>query len=245
MATLLEARLSGRVATTQWSQVLAARDGSDTESSQALEQLCQTYWQPLYAYIRHQGSDPEEARDLTQGYFVELLEKDLLGDVDPDKGRFRSFLLASLRNYLSHRRDHARALKRGGGAVTMSLDAAAGERGYELRAAPEMTPEAVFEYRWAMTVMDRAVDRLRREAEASSKREQFEQLGRYLTSEGAAVSYKEVAAQMGVTESAVKNAVLRLRKRLGQCLRLEIAETVAIPEEVDDEVRHLLSIVRP
>ena len=141
--------MSGRVATTQWSQVLAARDGSDTEARAALESLCQTYWQPLYAYIRHQGSDPDEARDLTQGYFTELIEKDFLAGIDPEKGRFRSFLLASLRNFLSHQRDRAHALKRGGGAVTLSLDTSLGERGYDITASNEMTPEALYEYRRA------------------------------------------------------------------------------------------------
>jgi len=122
--------MCAKVATTQWSQVLAARDGSDTQARAALESPCQTYWQPLYAYIRHQGSDPDEARDLTQGYFAEFLEKDFLADVNPDKGRFRSFLLASLRNFLSHERERSRALKRGGGALTLSFDTQAGETRY-------------------------------------------------------------------------------------------------------------------
>jgi RNA polymerase sigma factor (sigma-70 family) len=238
------ASMSGRIATTQWSQVLAARDGSDTEARAALESLCQTYWQPLYAYIRHQGNDPETARDLTQGYFAELLDKDFLADVDPDKGRFRSFLLASLRHYLSHQRDHDRALKRGGGTLTLSLDTSVGERGYAVRAAPEMSPEAVFEYRWAMTVMERAMDKLRRDAEGAGRRDQFERLLPYLTGGRTTVPYREVAAEMQLTESAIKSAVQRLRKKLGQCLRQEIAETVANPEDVDEEVRHLLSIVR-
>ena len=148
--------MGARVATTQWSQVLAARDGSDTEARAALESLCQTYWQPLYAYIRHQGASPDEARDLTQGFFTELLEKDLLAGVNPDKGRFRSFLLASLRHFLSHERDRSQALKRGGGTTTLSLDVEAGEAGYALRPVEAMTPVDVFERRWAMMVLDRA-----------------------------------------------------------------------------------------
>jgi RNA polymerase sigma factor (sigma-70 family) len=237
--------MSAEIATTQWSQVLAARDGSDTEARRALESLCQTYWQPLYAYIRHQGSDPDEARDATQGFFAELLEKDVLADVDPSKGRFRSFLLATLRHFLSHQRERERALKRGGGTVTLSLDTAAGERGYLIPATREMTPEEVFEYRWAMTVLDRAVGRLRREAEQSDALEQFEYLKRYLTSEGSDTPYREAAATLQMSESAIRSAVIRLRKRLGETLRSEIAETVANPGEVDDEVRHLLSVVRP
>lgn len=236
--------MTSPIATTQWSQVLAARDGSDTEARGALESLCQTYWQPLYAYVRHQGSSPDEANDLTQGFFAELLEKRLLADVDPAKGRFRSFLLASLRHYLSHRRDHDRALKRGGGTITLSLDTAAAERSYALRAVEEMTPADVFEYRWAMTVLDRAIARLRRESDSGGP-ELFEALQKYLTSEGGKVPYRDTAALLGMSESAVKSAVRRLRQRLGRCLRAEILETVANPDEVDDEVRHLLAIVRP
>ena len=143
--------MCARVTTTQWSQVLAVRDGSESQARRALESLCQTYWQPLYAYIRHQGYEPDEARDLTQGFFTELLEKDLLAEVDPEKGRFRAFLLASLRHYLSHERDRERALKRGGGATTLSFDVEAGEGGYALRPVEAMTPVDVFERRWAMT----------------------------------------------------------------------------------------------
>jgi RNA polymerase sigma-70 factor (ECF subfamily) len=237
--------MSGKVATTQWSQVLTARDGSDTEARAALESLCQTYWQPLYAYIRHQGSSPDEARDLTQGFFAEFLEKDFLADVDPDKGRFRSFLLASLRNFLSHERDRERALKRGGGTMTLSLDVEAGEAGYALRPVEATTPIDVFERRWAMTVLDRAMGRLQQEVDSSESDISFEQLKPYLTSSEPQVPYRETAEAMGVSEGAVATAVHRLRKRYGQCLRAEIAETVVDPSQVDAELRHLLSELRP
>lgn len=236
--------MGANVVTTQWSQVLAARDGSDTEARAALESLCQTYWQPLYAYIRHQGYGPEEARDLTQGFFAELLDKDLLAEVDPEKGRFRSFLLASLRNFLSHQRDRDRALKRGGGAITISLDVSAGEEKYAIQLAEEMTPEDVFEYRWAMTVLDRAVDRLEQESVEAGTDFQFEHLQQYLTGRGSQPPYRETASALGMSESATKSAVQRLRKRLGRCLRSEIAETVANADDVDDEVRNLLTKLR-
>jgi RNA polymerase sigma-70 factor (ECF subfamily) len=236
--------MGGRVATTQWSQVLAARDGSDSQARAALEALCQTYWQPLYAYIRHQGYDPEEARDLTQGFFAEFLEKDFLAAVDPAKGRFRAFLLASLRHYLSHVREHGRALKRGGGTTTLSLDVEAGEAGYVREPAEERTPVDVFEHRWAMTVLDRATARLLQESEELN-RGHFDQLKPYLTSGEPQVPYRETASALGISESAIKSAVHRLRKRLGECLRAEVAETVSTPAEVDDEVRHLLTAVRP
>jgi RNA polymerase sigma-70 factor (ECF subfamily) len=237
--------MSGKVATTQWSQVLTARDGSDTEARAALESLCQTYWQPLYAYIRHQGSSPDEARDLTQGFFAEFLEKDFLADVDPEKGRFRSFLLASLRNFLSHERDRERALKRGGGTMTLSLDVEAGEAGYALRPVEATTPIDVFERRWAMTVLDRAMGRLQQEVDSSESDISFEQLKPYLTSSEPQVPYRETAEAMGASEGAVATAVHRLRKRYGQCLRAEIAETVVDPSQVDAELRHLLSELRP
>ena len=236
--------MSVRVATTQWSEVLAARDGSDTRARRALESLCQTYWQPLYAYIRHQGYGPEEARDLTQGFFTELLSKDVLSDVNPVKGRFRSFLLASLRHFLSHERDRARALKRGGGRRTLSLDVETGEAGYVADPAEEMTPDDVFERRWAMTVLDRAAERLQA-GSTQSGADRFAHLKQYLTSAEPQPPYRETASALGMSESGVRSAVNRLRQRLGQCLREEIAETVSDPAEVDEEVRHLLVVVRP
>lgn len=236
--------MSGKVATTQWSQVLAARDGSESQARAALESLCQTYWQPLYAYIRHQGVSPDEASDLTQGFFAELVEKDFLANVDPEKGRFRSFLLASLRHFLAHERDRNRALKRGGGTLTLSLDVAAGEAGYVNEPADELTPVDVFERRWAITVLERASGRLQQESTELSQT-QFAQLKQYLTSGDKQVPYQETASALGISESAVKSAVHRLRKRLGHCLREEIAETVSDRSQVDEEVRYLLAIVRP
>ena len=236
--------MSGKVATTQWSQVLAARDGSESQARAALESLCQTYWQPLYAYIRHQGASPDEASDLTQGFFAELVEKDFLAEVDPEKGRFRSFLLASLRHFLAHERDRNRALKRGGGTLTLSLDVEAGEAGYVNEPADELTPVDVFERRWAITVLERASGRLQQESTELSQNH-FAQLKQYLTSGDRQVPYQETASALGISESAVKSAVHRLRKRLGQCLREEIAETVSDRSQVDEEVRHLLAVVRP
>jgi len=237
--------MSDRVATTQWSQVLAARDGSDTEARAALESLCQTYWQPLYAYIRHQGSSPDEAKDLTQGFFTEFLEKDLLADVDPSKGRFRAFLLASLRHFLAHERRRERTLKRGGGTSTVSLDTDEGEEAYAVQSAEQLTPIDVFEQRWATTVLERAMTRLQHDSEASGDDSHFERLKQYLTSAEPLAPYREVADVLRLTEGAVATAVHRLRQRYGKCLRAEIAETVADPAEIDDELRHLLATVRP
>jgi RNA polymerase sigma-70 factor (ECF subfamily) len=236
--------MSGKVATTQWSQVLAARDGSDTEARAALESLCQTYWQPLYSYIRHRGASPDEAMDLTQGFFAELLEKDLLANVDPSKGRFRSFLLATLRQFVAHERRRDQTLKRGGGARTLSFGTEIAEEFYSGELASR-TPEEVFEQGWALTVLDRAMDRLREQSIASSDPNQFQLLRQYLTSAEPQAPYNQVAHALGMKEGAVRTAVHRLRKRFGQCLRAEIAEIVADPADVDDEVRHLLEVVKP
>ena len=232
------------IATTQWSQVLVARDGSATEAREALETLCQTYWEPLYAYVRQRGSDPDAARDLTQGFFADLLARDFLADVDPAKGRFRAFLLASLRNYLSRQRDHEGALKRGGGVQSLSLDVESGEHRFTQHPIDGMTPESLFEHRWALTVLDRAIERLSRESTSEDDASRFGELRRYLTSPETDATYRQTAEELGMSEAAVKMAVHRLRKRYGECLRAEISETVADSADVDDEVRHLLNVVR-
>lgn len=235
--------MSDRIATTQWSQVLAARDGTGIEARRALEGLCQIYWQPLYSFIRHLGSDPDEASDLTQAYFAELLEKDFLAGVDADRGKFRSFLYTSARHFLYHQRDKSKALKRGGGTVTLSLDMKSAEQGYSIQPKADMTPEDVFEYRWAMTVITRAVRRLEEESRISGSSSQFDQLKAYLTGDEPQVPYQQVAATLEMSEGAVKVAVHRLRKRFGQCLRAELAETVLDVHEVDAELRRMLAIL--
>lgn len=233
-----------RLATTQWSQVLAARDGSETEARQALETLCQTYWLPLYAYARSLGHDADESRDLTQGFFSYLLEKEILQSVDPSAGRFRSFLFASIKHFISGQDRKERRLKRGGGTTTISLDLEAGEERFAAHPVEKLTPQDIFEHRWAVTVLDRAMGRLERESGSSDGEDQFRSLKPYLTSQGPQVPYREVATTLGMSEGAVKVAVHRLRKRFGQYLRLEIAETVVDPADVNDELRHLLQVVR-
>lgn len=233
-------------ATTQWSVVLAAREGSETEARQALESLSNAYWYPLYAYLRGRGHDPDEARDLTQAFFTELLEKDMLQGIDRSKGRFRSFLLASLKNFLSHERDRAQALKRGGGTRTVSMDAAAAEGRFQREPVENLTPEQIFERRWGLTLMERAMGRLETEtASTAEKPDQFDRLKPYLTGVEPHVPYSQVADDLGMTEGAVKTAVHRMRQSYGRILREEIAETLANPAELDDELRHLLTVIRP
>ena len=233
------------MATTQWSRVLAARDGSGPEARRALEELCRAYWQPLYAYIRRRGAGADEARDLTQGYFTHLFEKHALDNVDPAKGRFRAFLLASLHKFLSHERERAQTLKRGGGAVTIPLDGEKAEARHLALISSEKTPEEAFEHRWALAVIDRAMVRLAKTFEATDDATRFQHLRPYLTSAESQLPYAEAALTLEMTEGAVKTAVHRLRKRFGDCLRAEVSETVADPDQVDDELRHLLATVRP
>ena len=231
-----------RFATTQWNVVLAARDGSETQARQALESLCEAYWFPLYAYVRHRGHGADAARDLTQAFFADLLSRDFLGAIDQSKGRFRSFLLASLEHFLSHERDKEQALKRGGATRTLSLDADAAETRYRHEPTDHLTPERVFERRWGLTVMERAMERL--QAEFRDQPARFDLLKPCLTGDSGD-RYQEIAASLGMSEGAVKTAVHRFRERYGRLLREEVAETVASADEVDDEVRHLLGVLRP
>lgn len=237
--------MGAEFSTTQWSQVLAARDGSDTQARKALADLCETYWYPLYVYVRRQGYDPGEAEDLTQAYFAALLEKEYLQNVDASKGRFRSFLLASLRHFLSHEWQKARTIKRGGSTTTVSLDREAAEARYALEPADEITLERIFERRWALTVLERTLDQLADQATKTGIGDRFETLKQFLTGSRPQMSYRQVASDLETTEEAVKGAVHRLRKAFGGLLRDEIAATVVHPEEIDDEVRHLLLVIRP
>jgi RNA polymerase sigma-70 factor (ECF subfamily) len=237
--------MGAQFATTQWSQVLAAKDPTGTESQKALASLCEAYWYPLYAYVRSQGHDPEESRDLTQSYFAYLLEKNILEDVDPSAGRFRSFLLATLKHYVAKERRKQDALKRGGGTKTISLDKEDAESRYGLEPAARLTPEQVYENRWALTVLERAMQHLETEWKDGERPKQFQHLKPHLTGQEPRIPFREVAAELEMTEGAVRGAMHRLRQRFGQLIRDEIAETVANPDEVDDEVRHLLAVVGP
>lgn len=226
-------------AATHWSLVLAAgRDGTPAART-ALEKLCRTYWPPLYAFVRRSGHAPADAQDLTQGFFLQLLQRNFLDGVDPRKGRFRSFLLAALQHHLSNERDRARAHKRGGGLVPISIDAQDAEGRYLLEPADPMTPEKLFERRWALTVLDQAVARLQKEYAASGREAIFAQLKGELTSTAERPPHAKIGRELGMTPGAVKVAAHRLRQRFGEVLRAEIAETVARPEDIEEEIHHL------
>jgi RNA polymerase sigma-70 factor (ECF subfamily) len=223
--------------------VLAA-DGSDTaQASAALEKLCRTYWHPLYAYLRRRGCEPHDAEDLTQGFFVHLLERGTLRRVDRNQGRFRSFLLASLNYFLADEQARARALKRGGGRGTLSLDAEQAEEGYRLQPKDERSPEKIFEHRWAMTLLDQVLAKLAREFADGGKADLFERLQPFLVSGAGARTYAQIAVEVGLSEEAFKKAVQRMRLRYHQLFREEIAQTVSSPAEVDEELRHLCVVM--
>jgi RNA polymerase sigma factor (sigma-70 family) len=234
--------LDQRFGTTSWSMVLAAGEADSTRARGALAALCEAYWYPLYAFIRRQGSTQDEARDLTQGYFLQFLEKGFLKSVRPEAGLFRSFLLASVKHFLSNERDRERAVKRGGGRLPIRLELDAAEGRYRMDPADSaLTPDRLFERQWAMTVLGRAMESLRDEFDRSGETARFERLKPYLTGDEPSVPYQKVAAELGLSESAVKVAVHRLRQRFGQALREVVAETVANPAEIDDEIRSMLA----
>ena len=237
--------MGDRFTTTQWSLVLAAQDGAGTRARRALTDLCDAYWFPLYAYVRSRGNDPDQARDLTQGYFAHLLEKEILKGVEPSAGRFRAYLLASMKHFLSHEYRKERTLKRGGGTDTISLDARRAEDRWAQEPSDRLDPEQVFERRWALTILERALDRLGSERADMDQDQQFELLSPHLTGQHPRIPFREVASSLEMTETAVRGAMYRLRQRYGQLIREEIAETVADREDVDDEVRHLLAVVGP
>lgn len=233
-----------RFATTRWSLVFAARSGHSPDSREALEALCKAYWFPLYAFIRRQGYGVDEAGDLTQGYFARLLEHGDLRGVHPDLGRFRSFLLVSVKHFLSNELDRQRARKRAPERPLLSLDAAEAERRYRFEPVDELTPESVFERKWAATIVGRTFERLEAESSGSPKAARFEALRGHLTGEAPAASYRDLGARLGMTEDAVKVTLHRLRRRFGVLLREEIRDTVRDRSDVDDEIRHLLGVLK-
>jgi RNA polymerase sigma-70 factor (ECF subfamily) len=224
--------------------VLAAGQQADSANSKAaLENLCGTYWYPLYAYVRRRGQDAEAAKELTQEFFARLLAKGLLAGVDPTKGRFRSWLLGVMNHFLAHEWARVRAQKRGGGQPAFSLDEARAEERYKLEPLDESSPEKIFDRRWAFTVLDQAAARLRAEHEGAGKGELYSSLKGFVSADGA-ISYEEAARRLGLTQSAVKSAIHRLRQRYQELIREEIAQTVTSASEIDEEIRYLLSVIR-
>ncbi len=231
--------------TTLWTEVLQAGDTSSPEAAAALERLCRTYWYPLYAFIRRAGHDVHAAQDLTQAFFSKLLEQRALTAADPEKGKFRSFLLARLKHFLANERTYHHRQKRGGGQATFSLDEVLAEGRYGQEPRCDDTPERLYERRWAQTLLDEVMSKLAGEYEAAGQSDRFAGLKPYLVdASDAENSYGAAAARLGLTESAVKSAVFRLRQRYRELFRGEIGSTVATSAEIDAEIRYLLNVMR-
>ena len=231
-------------ATTHWSVVLSARDSVSPHAGAALDQLCRSYWYPLYAYVRRKGNDSEAARDLTQEFFAQLLAKRLLAGVDRNKGKFRSWLLGVMNHFLAHEWAKATAQKRGGGVPVFSLDETDAEDRYRHEPADNASPEKLFDRRWAFTLLERAAARLRDEYEATEKSAIYNALKAFVSADGTALSYEEAAQQLGLSTSATKSAIHRLRQRYQEVIREEIAQTVSTATEIDEEIRYLLAVIR-
>jgi RNA polymerase sigma-70 factor (ECF subfamily) len=230
-----------RFPTTCWSRIVAVRDRTTPEEREALAELCAAYWYPLYAFIRRKGHGPEEARDLTQDYFVRLLERGTVPAADPLRGRFRSFLLADLTRFLIDRHRHDGAARRAGDFATLSIDARDAENRYLREPADEWTPERFFERAWALALLEGVLARLRREYEGSDRGATFEVLKAVLSAGPRSISHAELARQLGSTEGAAQVAAHRIRRRYRDLVRDAIAATVAEPEDIESEIRDLFA----
>jgi RNA polymerase sigma-70 factor (ECF subfamily) len=230
-------------ATTHWSVVLEAQSESPA-AQEALETLCRTYWWPIYGFVRRHGYSPEEAQDLTQGFFALLLERRDLDAVRREKGRLRSYLLASLRNFLAKARRRAMTVKRGEGRALVPLDELLARERADLEPADTLTADRIFERRWALTLLEQVLTRLESEYRSAGNAKLFDCLREFLSDEPGRRSQAEVAAELGMTENAVKQAFHRIRQRYRQLLHDEIAQTVAVPGDVEDELRHFISVLQ-
>jgi len=229
-------------ATTRWTMVLAAGNRT-SKADQALAELCQIYWAPLYTYLRKKGHQPAEADDIVQGFLTRLIEKSALAAADPNRGRFRSFLISSLQNFVANQRDHKLAQKRGGNQKKFSLDFSAAEEAYHREPWTGLTPEKIFDRRWALDLLNLVLAQLQNEYTQGGKAELFKNLSPSLTGAAQAAAYAQIAQELEITCDAVKMAASRLRKRYREILRRAIADTVASPDEVDDEIRHLFQAI--
>ena len=229
--------------TTHWSVVLAAQGESDAARG-ALEKLCRTYWWPLYGFVRRNGHNPEEAQDLTQGFFALLLERRDLNVVRREKGRLRSYLLVSLKNFLAKARRRELTLKRAEGRALVPLDELLARERADLEPADNLTADRIYERRWALTLLDQVLKRLETEYRSAGNAKLFDCLKEFLSDEPARRTQAEVAAELGMTEDALKQAFHRLRQRYRELLRDEIAQTVAVPGDVEEELRHFISVLQ-
>jgi len=229
--------------TTRWSVVLTARNQASPDSARALETLCRTYWYPLYAFVRGSGHSPHDAQDLTQSFFAVLLAKDYLRVVGPEKGRFRTFLRMALKRFLANEWDKQRSQKRGGGQVLVPLDTTLAEQRFLEERPGSLGPDSIYDRRWALTLLEEAMTRLAREYADAGKAGEFEQLKPHLTAGRGEIPYAAIAAGCQTTEGAARVAIHRLRKRFREVFRAVIADTVSTPEELEEELRHVVGIL--
>jgi RNA polymerase sigma factor (sigma-70 family) len=228
--------------TTHWSVVLAAQ-GESPAAQEALEKLCRTYWRPIYSFVRRQGVGPEEAEDITQGFFAQLLERKSFDAVRKEKGRLRSFLLGALKYFLADKQRRAMAIKRGKGQLLIPLEELRADERIEVEPANPVTAEMIYERRWALTVLENVLSRLKQEYRAADNIALFDSLKQLLPDEPGAPSQAEIAAHLGMTENAIRQAFFRFRQRYQSLLREEIAHTVATPGDIEDEIRHLVTVL--
>jgi RNA polymerase sigma factor (sigma-70 family) len=233
-----------RFPTTQWSRVVTAGSRGTTEAREALSSLCQAYWYPIYAYVRHRGQSPEQAQDATQEFFAYMLEHDVIAMADPARGRFRTFLLTVCSRHLAAERNRRNAGKRGGARSLLPLEPFDAERRYQSEPADLLTPERIFDRTWALTLLARVVERLRGEYDNADRSDRFQELLAILTRDRASESYAEIALRLGITEGNVRVAVHRLRRRYAIVLREEISATVGDDAEIDDEIRSLFAALK-
>ncbi|MFT3869802.1 MAG: sigma-70 family RNA polymerase sigma factor [Nibricoccus sp.] len=234
---------SERFVATRWTVVLSAQAKESPQADRALETLCRTYWQPLYAFARRQGFALHDAQDHTQEFFAQLLKKDFLRSVAPEKGRFRTFLLVAFKRFLANVLDRASAQRRGGGVAPLSLDVEAAENLYRTEPLNEASADVIYERRWALTLLDQTMNRLREEYVAANKATEFDQLKIFLTAPKGEISYDVIAKALGLSAGAARVAAHRIRRRYREVFRDEIAQTVSTPDEIDDEIAHLLSML--
>jgi len=226
-------------ATTHWTVVLNAGRREEPHAAHALEELCRIYWYPLYAYLRRQGNSKEDAEDLTQGFFAKFLQRNYLEHVNAQKGRFRAFLLASLKHFQTNEWDRANRLKRGGGTVPLSLDWQDADSRYQIEPAHNLSPDKLYDRAWALLLLERVIRRLENESILDDKAKLFERLKPFLMLGKGAIPYAEAARELGMSEATVRVAVHRLRRRYRELLRAEIAQTLSEPEQVEEEMKAL------
>lgn len=230
-------------ATTRWTVVMAARDKASPESASALQSLCAAYWPPLYAFVRRLGNSPQDAEDLTQEFFARLLQKDWLGAVERERGHFRTFLIMAVKRFLANEWDKSRAARRGGGQTLVPLDAQSAEECYLADAGPTLPPDHLYERRWALTLLEQAMIRLRAEYESDGRGADFARLKIYLTASRGEIPYEEIARELCASEGAARVAVHRLRKRFRDIFRATVADTVSSATEVEAEIRYVAEVL--